>query len=103
MLTQTSYTDIDYLTDVGYSITNIGYVDRYRLLSSTTPDKPATCQFHHSKAVSIPDRLKPYCENLSMVVITRKQTAAMVSHACSVSLPESPPSHSVGNPTDTSE
>ncbi|KAH9294507.1 hypothetical protein KI387_040289, partial [Taxus chinensis] len=39
----------------------------------------------------------------SMVVITRKQAAAMVSHACSVSLPESPPSHSIGNPTDTSE
>ncbi|KAH9315780.1 hypothetical protein KI387_024407, partial [Taxus chinensis] len=36
--------------------------------------------------------LKLYCELLSMV-----------SHACSVSLPESPPSHSVGNPTDTSE
>lgn len=38
-----------------------------------------------------------------MVVITQKQAAAMVSHACSVPLPESPPSHSIGNPTDTSE
>ncbi|KAH9331741.1 hypothetical protein KI387_003849, partial [Taxus chinensis] len=66
-------------------------------------DKPATYQFHHSEAVSVPDRLKPYCVLLSMVVITCKQTAAMVSHACSVPLPESPPSHSVWNPTDTSE
>ncbi|KAH9324516.1 hypothetical protein KI387_004694, partial [Taxus chinensis] len=47
--------------------------------------------------------LKLYRELLSMVVITRKQAAAMVSHACSVSLPELPPSPSMGNPTDTSE
>ncbi|KAH9322933.1 hypothetical protein KI387_017572, partial [Taxus chinensis] len=46
--------------------------------------------------------LKLSCVFLSMVVITRKQAAAMVSHAYSVSLPESPPSHSIGNPTDTS-
>ncbi|KAH9312174.1 hypothetical protein KI387_027209, partial [Taxus chinensis] len=32
-----------------------------------------------------------------------KETTAMVSHAYSVPLPESPPSHSIGNPTDTSE
>ncbi|KAH9322554.1 hypothetical protein KI387_017193, partial [Taxus chinensis] len=47
------------------------------------------------------------CLLLSMVVITWKQDAAMVSHACSVPLPESPPSHPMGNPTgnpmDTSE
>ncbi|KAH9331903.1 hypothetical protein KI387_004011, partial [Taxus chinensis] len=46
---------------------------------------------------------KPYYVLLSMVVITQKQATAMVSHACSVPFPESPPSHSVGNPTDTSE
>ncbi|KAH9313155.1 hypothetical protein KI387_028190, partial [Taxus chinensis] len=44
-----------------------------------------------------------YCVPLSMVIITRKQAAAMVSHACSVPLPESPPSHPMGNPTDTNE
>ncbi|KAH9316866.1 hypothetical protein KI387_018635, partial [Taxus chinensis] len=43
------------------------------------------------------------CVPLSMVVITRKQAAAMVSHACSMPLLESPPAHTVGNPTDTSE
>ncbi|KAH9304236.1 hypothetical protein KI387_008640, partial [Taxus chinensis] len=47
--------------------------------------------------------LKPCCVLLSMVVITQKQAAAMVSHACSVPLPESPPAHSIGNPTDTNE
>ncbi|KAH9297040.1 hypothetical protein KI387_028722, partial [Taxus chinensis] len=65
--------------------------------------KPATYQFQHFVAASVPDRLHPFRVLLSMVVITRKQAATMVSHACSVPLLESPPSHPVGNPTDTSE
>ncbi|KAH9300247.1 hypothetical protein KI387_011830, partial [Taxus chinensis] len=47
--------------------------------------------------------LNPCYVLLSMVVITRKQAAAMVSHACSMPLPKSPPSHPMGNPTDTSD
>ncbi|KAH9316894.1 hypothetical protein KI387_018663, partial [Taxus chinensis] len=76
---------------------------RYRLQSFTVPDKPETYQFQHSGVVSVPNKLKPYCVLLLMVVITQKQATAMVSHACSVPLPESPPAHTVGNPTDTSE